>query len=212
MYEHDEVDLGYDPDFDDEEDFDEEDFDGEGFDDDSSLSAMGSLDSSSVGLLGGIKPELASRVRSMAGALAARGIKIRVVSGLRSTAKQAALYANRGNSSLPVAKPGTSKHERGEAVDVAIVGKASPKLWAVVGEEGERVGLRWGGRFNRPDPVHFELSGGSMSAASNAAVRVGQVAVRAAAMGGGDDNLPRLVLGGVLGLVVGALIHKSRRR
>jgi hypothetical protein len=202
-----EDDSDYDPDYDDDE-LDDDELD----DDDSSLSTMGSLDSSSDKLLGSIKPELASRVRSMAGALAARGITIRVVSGLRSTAKQAALYANRFTSPLPVAKPGTSKHERGEAVDVAIVGKSSSKLWDVVGEEGERVGLRWGGRFNRPDPVHFELTAGSLSAGSSAPVGVGQVPVRAAGINGGEDNMPKVLLAGGLGLLVAALLAKSKRR
>jgi hypothetical protein len=28
-----------------------------------------------------------------------------------------------------------------------------------VGAVGEALGLRWGGRFSRPDPGHFELTG-----------------------------------------------------
>jgi peptidoglycan L-alanyl-D-glutamate endopeptidase CwlK len=105
-----------------------------------------------------INPELAARVRRMADALAARGIAIRVSSGLRSTAKQAALYADRANNPNPVARPGTSKHERGEAVDIVPVGARSSGAVAAVGEEGERQGLRWGGRFKtRPDYPHFEL-------------------------------------------------------
>ncbi|WP_277969310.1 D-alanyl-D-alanine carboxypeptidase family protein [Sphingomonas echinoides] len=49
------------------------------------------------------------------------GIGGRVTSGLRSTERQARLYADKlaGRHAGPVAKPGTSDHERGQAVDVA---------------------------------------------------------------------------------------------
>ncbi|MET3826569.1 hypothetical protein ABIC16_002262 [Sphingomonas sp. PvP055] len=49
------------------------------------------------------------------------GIGGRVTSGLRSTERQAQLYADKlaGRHAGPVAKPGTSDHERGQAVDVA---------------------------------------------------------------------------------------------
>ncbi|MET4664942.1 D-alanyl-D-alanine carboxypeptidase family protein [Sphingomonas sp. PvP056] len=49
------------------------------------------------------------------------GIGGRVTSGLRSTERQAQLYANKlaGRHAGPVAKPGTSDHERGQAIDVA---------------------------------------------------------------------------------------------
>ncbi|MDN4633850.1 D-alanyl-D-alanine carboxypeptidase family protein [Sphingomonas sp. PsM26] len=49
------------------------------------------------------------------------GIGGRVTSGLRSTERQAQLYADKlaGRHAGPVAKPGTSDHERGQAIDVA---------------------------------------------------------------------------------------------
>lgn len=43
---------------------------------------------------------------------------IRVNSAYRSPARQAELYANRGNNPYPVAAPGTSLHEKGMAVDL----------------------------------------------------------------------------------------------
>lgn len=45
----------------------------------------------------------------------------RVTSGLRSTERQAQLYADKlaGRHDGPVAKPGTSDHERGQAIDIA---------------------------------------------------------------------------------------------
>jgi hypothetical protein len=115
------------------------------------------MDRVSKTLLSDISPELARRVRKMAASLSARGIEIKVTSGKRSAARQAALYANRANNPFPVALPGTSKHERGLAVDVVPTGARTSSVWAAIGEEGEREGLRWGGRFTRRDPVHFEL-------------------------------------------------------
>lgn len=45
----------------------------------------------------------------------------RVTSGLRSTERQAQIYADKlaGRHAGPVAKPGTSDHERGQAIDIA---------------------------------------------------------------------------------------------
>ena len=116
------------------------------------------MDSTSESLLANVHPELASKVRGMAAALKGKGITIRVTSAKRSTAQQAALYARRGALTYPVARPGTSKHELGLAVDLALVGARNSSAWAAIGEEGERQGLRWGGRFSKPDPVHFELA------------------------------------------------------
>jgi peptidoglycan L-alanyl-D-glutamate endopeptidase CwlK len=117
------------------------------------------MDAASENKLASVAPELAARVRAMASALTARGITIRVVSGLRSTAQQAALYANRASNRNPVAAPGTSLHEKGLAVDLSWSGGTSAQVGAV----GEALGLRWGGRFSRPDPGHFELTGAGAS-------------------------------------------------
>jgi peptidoglycan L-alanyl-D-glutamate endopeptidase CwlK len=112
------------------------------------------LDSTSEVKLAQVSPELAARVRQMASILEAQGIRIRVSSGLRSYAQQAALYANRASNPNPVAAPGTSKHERGLAVDLVAVSGGSS---AAIGAAGESIGLVWGGRWNRPDLPHFEL-------------------------------------------------------
>ena len=47
------------------------------------------------------------------------GRPVRVVSGYRSRAQQAWLWEHRESNPFPVARPGTSMHERGLAVDVA---------------------------------------------------------------------------------------------
>jgi hypothetical protein len=120
------------------------------------------MDRVSENLLAGVNPELARRVQNMAASLAARGIEIKISSGKRSTTQQASLYANRASNPLPVARPGTSKHEKGEAVDVVPTGARTSSVWAAIGEAGEREGLRWGGRFTKRDPPHFELPGGEL--------------------------------------------------
>jgi D-alanyl-D-alanine carboxypeptidase-like protein len=62
-----------------------------------------------------------------------------------------------------------SKHEpqppedKSEAIDLCPKSYMKMKgwnpsgvLWAKFGEVGENLGLRWGGRFPKPDPGHFE--------------------------------------------------------
>ncbi|HVF75992.1 MAG TPA: M15 family metallopeptidase [Acidimicrobiales bacterium] len=76
------------------------------------------------------------------------GRPIPITSGRRSTAEQAALWANRFRNPFPVAPPGRSKHELGLAVDVPSA--FLPTLVPVARQAG----------LCRPypdDPVHFEL-------------------------------------------------------
>lgn len=77
----------------------------------------------------------------------------RVTSTRRSTAEQTRLYRRwlAGQSRFPVARPGTSKHERGLAIDLV----AKPEVLRRLGAAWERAGGRWGGRFN--DEIHFEV-------------------------------------------------------
>jgi hypothetical protein len=64
---------------------------------------------------------------------------------------------------------GRSKHQYGLAVDlVPIVDSVAvwdnTQLWKKVGLAGEKLGLRWGGRWKKPyDPGHFEWTGGLTS-------------------------------------------------
>lgn len=87
--------------------------------------------------------------RAIAAAEATLGRPVPVTSGWRSPAAQQALWDRRGSNPFPVARPGTSAHERGVAIDVPR--SFAPALAAV----GHQVGLC------RPlptsDPVHFEL-------------------------------------------------------
>ena len=75
-----------------------------------------------------------------------------VVSGFRSTARQAELYAGRASNPYPVAPPGSSKHEQGLAVDVPLA--LAPALAGISASTGLCQ------PYPRTDPVHFELCGG----------------------------------------------------
>lgn len=116
------------------------------------------MDSKSESLLSGVNPELAARFRGMVQALATKGIRLQVTSGYRSTERQAQLYAQRSSNPNPVAPPGTSKHEKGLAVDAVPVDSGSAAVWQTIGAAARASGLIWGGDFKRPDKVHFELS------------------------------------------------------
>lgn len=93
-----------------------------------------------------------------------KGIELAVVESYRTHAKQheyktmGKKYTNSG--------AGRSKHQYGLAVDLVPVvdGVAvwdNTALWRKVGVVGEKLGLRWGGRWKKPyDPGHFEWTGG----------------------------------------------------
>lgn len=76
------------------------------------------------------------------------GEPVSIVSGFRTYAQQAELWANRATNAYPVARPGTSMHERGLAIDVP--GDFVDDLRTVAAQSGlcQPVALA--------DPVHFE--------------------------------------------------------
>jgi hypothetical protein len=102
----------------------------------------------------------------------AKGIELAVVETYRTVAKQNE-YKHMGKI-YTRSTGGRSKHQYGLAVDVVPVLDSVPSwhneaVWRKVGAVGEKLGLRWGGRWRHPyDPGHFEWSGGvsttSMSA------------------------------------------------
>jgi hypothetical protein len=102
------------------------------------------------GSAGGSTNGLAPAMRAaLARAEQLLGQPVPITSGFRSTAQQAALYANRAANPYPVAAPGTSMHERGLAVDVPA--DFVDRLLAVA----PKAGLCH--PFPADDPIHFEL-------------------------------------------------------
>ena len=92
------------------------------------------------------------------------GIVLAVVESYRTPAKQAEYYAmGRKYTSSP---GGKSRHQYGLAVDVvplvdSVAVWDNARLWRKIGLAGERLGLRWGGRWRvLYDPGHFEWPGG----------------------------------------------------
>lgn len=128
------------------------------------------------GKTGGLQPLLVARLMQLARLLRPEGIGFRVVSGLRSLAKQKALYDawKAGKSKLPAANPASCVyHCKGLAADVQLYDIASGSSWptfgastpwAAFGKAAEACGLTWGGRWGTWgvegagwDPVHVEL-------------------------------------------------------
>jgi hypothetical protein len=93
--------------------------------------------------------EALNRAEQMA---ARNGVKIQVSSGFRTHAEQARLYAELHGKS-PVAKPGTSSHESGLAIDVKNFQQAKPYLVAAGFVHGDGRGQIAG------DPWHFRYMG-----------------------------------------------------
>lgn len=82
------------------------------------------------------------------------GINPTITSTRRSRASQTRLYREylAGRNPYPVAKPGTSRHEKGQAWDMVL-----PQYRDQVGQYWQSLmpgRTRWGGR---KDPVHFEI-------------------------------------------------------
>lgn len=91
----------------------------------------------------------AEMVAAVQRAEALLGRPIPITSGWRSPAQQAWLWAHRDTNPFPVARPGTSMHERGLAIDVAL--PFVPELRTVAAEAGLCFPLP------ETDPIHFEL-------------------------------------------------------
>lgn len=154
----------------------------------------------------GLNAELVRRVEAFIVDARRQGIRLDVRSALRTRAQQEVLYrrAQSGQSSLPAAKPGTSKHERGLAVDVGVTGRTAEQvpwsMWEKLGAIGERSGLKWLGRF---DKVHFELP-------SAGGVSKGAVPDGALSFADGWSR-PVLIIGAVLVLAVLVILLRHKK-
>ncbi len=98
-----------------------------------------------------LRPGFRKRVRRWLRGLGGLGISYRVTSACRSRRTQTVLYQRRqrGAHPLPVARPGTSLHELGRAVDVVF----PPTFLPLAVEFARFLEIRWAGPR---DPVHFD--------------------------------------------------------
>lgn len=123
------------------------------------------VDPASEKRIAGLLPEVRPWARALVLKAAANGIRIKVISGLRTYAEQDALYEQGRSLSGKIvtnAKGGQSNHNFGIAFDIGVFegGKyqgESPKYKAV-GVLGMELGLEWGGNWKTfVDTPHFQL-------------------------------------------------------
>jgi hypothetical protein len=115
-----------------------------------------------------LHPYFRDRVLELIRICKSKGIELALVETYRTPTKQME-YRKMGRR-YTRSTAGQSKHQYGLAVDVVPVIDSIPqwknmRLWRKIGPIGERLGLRWGGRWRRLfDPCHFEWTGGLLSA------------------------------------------------
>lgn len=126
---------------------------------------LDTVDARSEKVISTLLPEVQPMARALVQKSAANGIKIKIISGLRTYEEQDKLYAQGrtapGNI-VTKAKGGYSNHNFGIAFDVGVFEGAkylpeSPKYKAV-GVLGMELGLEWGGNWKTLiDQPHFQL-------------------------------------------------------
>jgi len=122
--------------------------------------------------LDALHPYFRDRIIQLISACREQGIELSVVESYRTHAKQHE-YKSMG-AKYTRSGAGKSKHQYGLAVDIVpIVDSVAVwdniALWKKIGVVGEKLGLRWGGRWKRPyDPGHFEWTGGVTTSALSA--------------------------------------------
>lgn len=111
-----------------------------------------------------LHPYLRDRVKELIRICKDKGIELAIVETYRTVAKQNE-YKSMGKK-YTRSVGGLSKHQYGLAIDVVpIIDSVAVwnniAVWRKIGVAGEKLGLRWGGRWRRPfDPGHFEWTGG----------------------------------------------------
>jgi peptidoglycan L-alanyl-D-glutamate endopeptidase CwlK len=116
-----------------------------------------------------VHPELAARIRLVIAAMAAAGLQVEMVQGLRTIAEQDHLFAqgrSRPGIIVTNARGGQSNHNYGLAGDLCAYAHGAPNwlapnsVWSMIGAEAEKVGLGWGGSWVKfIDRPHVELPG-----------------------------------------------------
>jgi hypothetical protein len=111
-----------------------------------------------------LHPYLRDKAKELIRICGEKGIELAIVETYRTVAKQNE-YKSMGKK-YTRSVGGLSKHQYGLAIDVVpVIDSAAAwnniAVWRKIGAVGEKLGLRWGGRWRRPfDPGHFEWTGG----------------------------------------------------
>lgn len=127
--------------------------------------AVETVDARSEKCIATLLPEVQPIARALVQKAAQSGIKIKILSGLRTYAEQDALYAQgrtEPGSKITNARGGYSNHNFGIAFDVGVFEGASylPESvkYKAVGALGMDLGLEWGGNWKTiVDQPHFQL-------------------------------------------------------
>ena len=115
--------------------------------------------------LSALHPFFRDRVVELINACKRKGIELAIVETYRTPSKQRE-YKTMGKN-YTSSGAGKSKHQYGLTIDVVPIVDSvavwdNAALWRKIGVTGEKLGLRWGGRWRHPyDPGHFEWTGGS---------------------------------------------------
>jgi hypothetical protein len=94
---------------------------------------------------------IAPKFDEMVAAAARDGVELRIKSGYRTHAEQTELWHRYGRDTARVARPGTSNHEHGDAIDF----KNLPGAWAWLKRNANRFGFK---NYD-PEPWHYSLTG-----------------------------------------------------
>lgn len=127
--------------------------------------AVETADARSEKCIATLLPEVQPIARALVQKAAQSGIKIKIISGLRTYAEQDALYAQgrtEPGSKVTNARGGYSNHNFGIAFDVGVFEGATylPESvkYKAVGALGMDLGLEWGGNWKTiVDQPHFQL-------------------------------------------------------
>lgn len=130
--------------------------------------AIDAVDTRSEKNIGSLLPEVQPIARALAQKSALNGIRIKVISGLRTYAEQDALYAQgraKPGPKVTNARGGYSNHNFGIAFDIGVFegSKYLPDSvkYKAVGALGTDLGLEWGGNWKTiVDQPHFQLRPG----------------------------------------------------
>lgn len=107
-----------------------------------------------------VHPAVAARATYLVEAFRSAGWPVVVTSGYRPPERQAQLV----KAGLTKTRAGRHNSSPATAFDVSFLGlsreEALSSEWRpyfeIIGQFGERLGLRWGGRFTDYDPFHFD--------------------------------------------------------